>query len=158
MSGRVTNLEVIKAFFTNERSTTVTLVSGKTGTRFTYDIKRKEPDGRGVADKVWYVDLLTGPNNKSDYAPLAVLTQHDGPKGPELRYFHAKKAHIGKDAPSAVALKWAVERLVFNASEKALAQVEVWHEGRCARCGRKLTTPSSVDLGLGPECADKMGF
>ena len=30
---------------------------------------------------------------------------------------------------------------------------EFWHEGRCGKCGKKLTTPESIERGLGPECA-----
>lgn len=29
------------------------------------------------------------------------------------------------------------------------------YEGRCSRCGRKLTVPASIHHGLGPECAGK---
>lgn len=35
-------------------------------------------------------------------------------------------------------------------------QLEVWHEGKCCRCGRKLTDPVSVERGIGPECYGKM--
>lgn len=151
MSGLVTNLEVIRQFFQPAlRSTTVTLVSKKSGTRFTYDIKCKEPEKEGVSD-VWFVDLLTGPNNRKDFSPLAVLTLRNG----RLAYHHAKKSRIGEDAPSAVALKWAIENIVIRGSENAMAQVEVWHEGRCGRCGGKLSVPESIALGLGPECAGR---
>jgi len=30
------------------------------------------------------------------------------------------------------------------------------HEGKCGRCGRKLTVPLSIETGIGPECASKM--
>lgn len=30
------------------------------------------------------------------------------------------------------------------------------HAGRCGRCGRILTVPESIDLGLGPECAGRV--
>jgi hypothetical protein len=30
--------------------------------------------------------------------------------------------------------------------------VEFWHEGKCGRCNRKLTVPSSIESGFGPEC------
>lgn len=150
--GQVTNLEVVKKFFAPAmNSTTVTLVSKKTQTRFTYDIKRKEPREGGAAENVWYVDLLSGPDNRADYTPLAVLTKRQD----RLTYHHAGRSKVSPDAPSAVALKWAIEQFVIGDSAEALAKVEVWHEGRCARCGRKLTVPTSVALGLGPECAEK---
>jgi hypothetical protein len=36
-------------------------------------------------------------------------------------------------------------------------QVEFYHEGRCGKCGRKLTDPESIRRGLGPQCAEE-GF
>lgn len=32
---------------------------------------------------------------------------------------------------------------------------EVYHEGKCAMCGRRLTDPISVSEGVGPECRNK---
>ena len=152
MSGLLTRLPVVQQFFQPElNSTTLTLVSKKTGTRFTYDIKRKKPNEDGTADEVWYVDLLNGPDNRKDFVALAVLTKRED----RLTYFHARKSRVAVSAPSAVAFKWAVENLVIRGSETAMAQIEVWHEGRCGRCGRKLSVPTSIALGLGPECASK---
>jgi hypothetical protein len=34
----------------------------------------------------------------------------------------------------------------------AEVDLEVWHEGRCGACGRRLTVPESIERGLGPEC------
>jgi hypothetical protein len=34
--------------------------------------------------------------------------------------------------------------------------LKVHHEGRCCRCGRKLTVPESIETGLGPECASRL--
>jgi hypothetical protein len=36
--------------------------------------------------------------------------------------------------------------------------LEVYHEGKCGRCNRKLTTPASVLTGIGPDCAEIMGI
>jgi hypothetical protein len=30
------------------------------------------------------------------------------------------------------------------------------HEGKCGRCGRLLTVPSSIESGIGPECSKIM--
>jgi hypothetical protein len=32
--------------------------------------------------------------------------------------------------------------------------LEFYHLGRCAKCGRKLTDPASINRGLGPKCAE----
>jgi len=33
--------------------------------------------------------------------------------------------------------------------------VEFYHSGNCAKCGRKLTTPESIKNGLGPICFNR---
>jgi hypothetical protein len=125
---------------------TVTLVSTKTGTRFTYKI-RVSDDG-----KTHFVSLLNGPDNESDYKYLGRIasgvTFWAGRKVP-------KAGDIGPDAPSSAAFAWTWRQILNNALPDAL---EIWHEGRCARCNRKLTVPSSIESGFGPECAGKMGF
>lgn len=35
--------------------------------------------------------------------------------------------------------------------------VVVFHEGKCGRCGRRLTDPHSIKMGFGPECIKKIG-
>ena len=40
-----------------------------------------------------------------------------------------------------------------NESQAALTQAEVWHDGHCSCCGKKLTVPESLSTGIGPICA-----
>jgi hypothetical protein len=119
----------------------VTLVSEKTGTRFTYRVNRKE-------NTPWFVAVLSGPNNTEDYAYLGTIFG-DG----EFR--HGRKSRIGTDAPSARAFNWAWQYLTKG---ELPPQCEVHHEGMCGRCGRTLTVPESIELGFGPECANKVGM
>jgi hypothetical protein len=119
-----------------------TVVSPKTGNRFTYKVSRKEVDGGKV---LHFVKVLTGQDNDSDYTFLGTI--FDG-----REYRRSFKSSIGPQAPSAVAFAWLVSRLVAG---KDLAGVSVHHEGRCGRCGRTLTVPSSIETGFGPECAGK---
>jgi len=119
---------------------TFTIVSGKTGTRFTYKVRAKEIDGGRT---LHFVSVLTGADNENDFTFLGTIF--------EAREFrHSKKSHIGPDAPSAKAFAWAFNRILADALG---SDASVHHEGRCGRCGRKLTVPSSIELGLGPECA-----
>lgn len=158
MSGRVTDLRVARQFFRPTGATLVTVVSGRTGSRFTYEIKPKESnliaEGKPIG-KVWFVDLLTGPNNRKDFSALAVLTERSG----RLCWHHAGASSISADAPSAQALRWVVQAIVDAPDDRAasaLAKIELWHEGKCARCGRRLSRPDSITLGMGPECAERM--
>jgi hypothetical protein len=118
----------------------VTLVSGKTGVRFTYRVRRPE----GVDPKrPHFVALLRGPDNEEDYAFLGTIF-HDG------HFVMGRNSRISGEAPSARAFRYAWSALHCFAMPHG---VEVWHEGRCGRCGRALTVPESVARGLGPECA-----
>lgn len=118
---------------------TFTIVSAKTGTRFTYKVRAKEVEGGRT---LHFVSVLTGADNENDFTFLG--TVFDG-----TTFRHSPKSRIGQDAPSAKAFAWAFGRILTDALGEAAS---VHHEGRCGRCGRKLTVPRSIELGLGPEC------
>jgi hypothetical protein len=144
MSAPITDLAVARTFVTAGNAT-VTFVSKATGQRFTYRIRApKVQKGR---DPVHFVDLLSGPNNGADYSALGMIVA-----GQDFRLNTRPDARIGADAPSAKAFAWAWRKLTAG---EIPASLEIWHEGRCGRCGRKLTVPSSLASGLGPECAGK---
>lgn len=117
---------------------TFTVRSRKTGARFTY--KARQPK----ADSPVFISLLNGSDNEDDFTFLGTIFNGE-------RYAHGRKSSVGADAPSAVAFNW-----LWNNIEKLPDTVEFFHEGCCACCGRKLTTPESIELGVGPECAKKM--
>jgi hypothetical protein len=119
---------------------TVTLVSKRSGDRFTYKIKRAKPRP-GSGEPPFFVSLLTGPNNTEDYEFLGTIFA-DG------KYRHGGKSKIAPTAPSAQAWAWTWGNLTSD-------RVEVWHEGACSRCGRALTDPESIQRGLGPTCAER---
>lgn len=118
----------------------VTFQSRRTGTRFTYKVtaagRREGPTG-GPSH---FVAVLTGPD---DYSYLGCIY---GRKA----YAHGRKSRISRDATSAVAFTWVWSKLTAGEMHPELA---VYHEGRCGKCGRRLTTPESIATGLGPVCA-----
>nr|CAB4128120.1 hypothetical protein UFOVP114_10 [uncultured Caudovirales phage] len=118
-----------------------TAESKATGTRYTFRVKRKDAT-------IFYVDLLTGPDNTSDYTALGVLRAGDHPT-----LWPSKQAGT---APH-TAFKYILDRVLFPApgAKAASPSLEIHHAGRCGRCGRLLTVPSSLEIGLGPECVDK---
>ncbi len=119
-----------------------TVRSEKTDTRFTFKIEK------GDGDAPHFVSVLTGPNNMADYTFVGSIFKGE-------RYFHGRNSRISPNATSAVAAKWVCEKVLAGVELKG---VQVWHESRCGRCARPLTTPESVELGIGPECASKMGL
>ena len=117
-----------------------TLRSKRTGTRYTYKVvQAKDPSNDSLPDK-WYVRVLTGPDW---YEYLGTL------KGSPPTFRLAATSRITADAPSVKAFYWFWTQVL---RERMHPELEVWHEGRCGRCGRRLTVPSSIANGIGPEC------
>jgi hypothetical protein len=122
---------------------TITIKSLKTEARFTYRLTLSD-DGACI-----FVSVLNGPDNYANYKYIGRISRDifwAGRKTP-------RPDDIAKDAPSVVAFAWTWKQL---AQGHLPGSVEVWHEGRCGRCGRKLTVPESVAAGFGPECAGKI--
>jgi|SRR5215469_393290 len=128
----------------------VTLQSLKTGIHFTYKVQRAE-NRDGTPANRWFVKVLNGPDNDSDYAYIGLIdTKLNG-----TVFRQTDKARYKADATcvKAFVFFWThVERGHLP------TDLVVRHEGSCGRCGRTLTVPSSIDLGIGPECASKMGM
>lgn len=114
----------------------LTLRSRKSGTRYTYRVKASD-DGR-----VRFVGLLTGPNNDADYTYIGVL-RDDG-------FRLTKKSAMPEDAPPVRAMRYFADKVIEG--ERLPPALEVFHEGRCGRCARRLTVPESIESGFGPEC------
>lgn len=105
----------------------VTVVSGKTGGRFTLRFSRAKVRGctcanvegaedcaacqRDTAEPTWFVKVLTGSDNESDkcYSYVGFVK---GAEGSERHFIHGgAKAKAGPDAPSVVAAGWVVSAL-----------------------------------------------
>jgi hypothetical protein len=121
-----------------------TIVSKRTGKRFTYRVDQNTHAVRaGMPDIGFrFVKLLSGPDNENSFVYLGTITGGV--------YRHGVKSRIQENADSVVAFEWVVRELVAGRinSEK----LEIWHEGKCGKCGRRLTVPESIASGLGPEC------
>ena len=119
----------------------VTFQSEKTSTHYTYSIVRGDVRPWQAGTMAFhFVAVLTAPDH---YDYLGTIFKR-------RTYRHGRKSRIAPSAPSAVAFAWVWSKLAGGHMPTTLA---VYHEGRCGRCGRRLTTPESVTLGLGPECA-----
>ena len=143
--------------FIQAGNATVTLVSKATGARFTYKVQAPHKEGnegtnaaRDTASQMRFVKLLTGADNENSYTYMGYIKRGV--------YFNGNKK-IGADAPGNKAFAWAWNKLQQQtATDDLPAGLEVWHEGRCARCARPLTVPSSIAAGFGPECIAHAGF
>jgi hypothetical protein len=121
----------------------ITLQSLRTETHYTYRIRLAEP--RPGAAPVYFVNLLAGGNaDEGSFVYLGII--RDGV------FMLTGKSHMNRDSAPVKAFRF------FWMSTELHPELVVRHEGHCGRCGRTLTVPQSIDRGIGPECADKMGI
>jgi hypothetical protein len=125
-------------------NSTVTFQSAKTSKWITYRI-RKAKNNRHFA-----VSVLTGSDNRKNdnytYIGYVDIFEKSSfwPQRPRPR-------NVREDVLSA--FSWSLKALDLGGSES----LRVYHEGRCGRCGRKLTTPQSILSGFGSECIKHVG-
>lgn len=115
-------------------------VFSRSGKHYTYRVTSKESDS---GSKIWFVGLLTGTDNTSDYEYLGVLKESG-----EVR-LTAKSQHTSESTP-VIAIRWAINKLWSGSPIPDGCGIH--HEGWCGRCGRMLTDPVSVRTGFGPKC------
>lgn len=120
-----------------------TIVSASTGTRFTYRVGIPKNLQEGKMPPRFISVLVNGDN---DFAFIGTVWGN--------RFNYSAKAKLQENAPSVRAFKWLWARLGHGRLPENL---EFWHEGRCAMCNRTLTVPESIERGLGPVCAERMG-
>jgi hypothetical protein len=125
---------------------TITVRSLATGNRYTYKIVKSKSTEK--YPPAWFVSVMTGADNESNYEPLGIVNS-------KLDAFRSySRTRIKEAAPSYKAFAWLFAK--FVGLNHMPQNIEVWHEGRCGRCGRKLTVPESIESGFGPECSGKI--
>jgi hypothetical protein len=89
------------------------------------------------------LSYLSGSNNDSDYTSFAHVD--------ETGSVRIWKKHQGNED-----LKQAVKVLLGD--PKAASQAYARESGCCGVCNRSLTTPESIEAGIGPECSKKVAW
>jgi hypothetical protein len=113
-----------------------TFVNTKTENRFTFKVKKHK------TDDVFFVSVLTNPEVYQFVGSL------------KNKFFaHSKKSKISKDAQSVRVFDYVFSNLCKGTLPEF---IEIWHEGKCGKCGRTLTVPSSIESGFGPECSKRI--
>lgn len=120
------------------------------GKHYTFRVDKTDPTDR-FPNPAWFVKLLTGPDNESDYTYLGKLDDFSGQVSTT-----AKSKSF--DGTYVLRLLNRVLARVWTGDHKAYIDhgFRTHHEGRCGRCRRRLTVPSSINSGIGPECAKQM--
>lgn len=119
--------------------------------RYTYKIKRAEETIGFISPTPWFVSVLVGPDNTSNFSYIGIITESEKTS---IRVTKNSRSH---PVPLA-GLEWILRKiLVFSPNDCLPEHIEFWHQGRCGRCGRPLTVPESIERGIGPECAQHIG-
>ncbi len=132
-------------------NSTFTVVNEITGNRFTFKVRNsnyKTPEPKTPSD-IFYVSVLTGQDNNSAYTFLGTFFG-----GKNELYRHSPKSKITNLANSNKVVDWFFN--YFLKSPNKYSTIKVYHSGKCGKCGKKLTTPESVESGLGPYCGSRV--
>jgi hypothetical protein len=156
-------MNLTKDFFLGGNAT-FTVENGK-GTHYTFKVRKPK------SDSPYFVSLMTGPDNENSFTYMGLLverpiieqvtgpnggiaTKDTGRKYPTVKLTGKSKYTI--DSQPVKVAQWAFN-VVWN--QKTLpVGYQIRHEGRCGCCGRKLTEPTSLDCGIGPECRKRYGL
>jgi hypothetical protein len=134
--------------FVHAGNATFTLESEKTGKRFTYRVQYPMDRETGKPDRsgIMFASALTGPDNTRNYSYFGNI------KGAG-RYELGRKSRLSADTMSVKVFEWFYRTVIVQ--QRMPEKLKVYHMGKCGRCGRALTVPSSIKSGIGPECAKK---
>lgn len=124
----------------------VTLKNTTTDNHFTYKIKQASNRDGSASDR-FFVSVLSGPDNNTNYRYAGLISMNN------KSLTTTKNSKVGEDAPSFRVFRTVVNNLFAGSLEEKFPSVQIWHEGKCCKCGKKLTDPDSLSRGLGPHCA-----
>jgi len=129
---------------------TFTLRNTTTKNRYTYKVRKPrkritDEDGNNKMEVQDYYEVfvlrLSDNAANSSYAKLGEIIRDD--EG-DLFWNTSEKCVATKG------FTWLWKQI--QAKKELPDHAEVWHEGTCGRCGRKLTVPESIADGIGPKC------
>lgn len=121
----------------------ITLQSKATNNHYTFKISsNKNKD-------VYFVSVLNGSDNIKSYMYLGTIFNKN-----EFRL--TKKSPVDENATSVKGFRWFFDNLLKCNFNNLIKQLDIYHEGKCGVCGRKLTTPESIVRGIGKICFSKI--
>jgi hypothetical protein len=141
----------------------LTVQSHKTSNRFTFRFSRpdEEPDRKRP---IW-VSMYGGTGGylaqEADRRAWTFLgtiwPPHPNDAAQRFNYTHSPKSPIWDSTTiEHRTVRWITYHLSSHV-DQLMEDADWWHEGVCGRCGRRLTVPTSIETGFGPDCAGRMG-
>lgn len=124
---------------------TIQLPAGSDKPHYTFKVDKVEASVRWP--EAWFVKMLAGPSNESDYVYVGKLQAGTG------EVCLTGKSKVTADTFAFKLLNRVLARIWAN-DHASYEQhgYKTHHEGKCGRCARRLTVPESIESGFGPEC------
>ena len=121
------------------------LKSLKSDKEFEYKISPMSKYNKRYNEYTFYISLVTPNGNVF----LGVL------KTEENKYIHSMKSIRNIDSLEVKGFKWLLKQ--FENDKEFPEEMNFYHMGICSCCARTLTTPESIQLGIGPVCFKRYG-
>jgi hypothetical protein len=110
-----------------------TIRSAKTGQHYTYRVNKKKDSD------IFFIALNLG---YKEFVYLGYVKNR--------RFTTTAKSCRSATSKEVLAFKFLLKQISLVGDLRQ--DLEFFHEGTCGRCGRALTDPVSIELGLGPTC------
>lgn len=109
-----------------------TFLNTNTNNRFTFRVNEN------IINNIHYVSVLVAPDV---YKYIGYIKNQ--------QFNHSKKSTISENSQSVKVFSYVFSKIL---DESLPEFIEIYHTGRCGKCGKRLTVPSSIHSGFGPEC------
>ena len=100
----------------------------------------------------YFVKMLTGPDNTKNYTYIGRLDVKRGQVNTTAKSKIPETSRRFRLLNRILALTWRGD---YSYEDHGFT---THHEGKCGKCGRKLTVPESIETGIGPKCAESLGI
>lgn len=118
---------------------TFTVVSNATEKRYTFKVRKGK-----APSNLFFVSVMYGPDNNNDFVYIGMIKNDN---------FIPSNKRVPLSDIRTQAFGWIIKRIVNEVEDN---RATIYHENRCGRCARKLTTPESILTGFGPECITRI--
>lgn len=140
ISGEIRLQEALRFMLAGESE--FVLLSCKTNRKFRYKLDKKE-------QFIYWLNTSES-NGVFTYAGVLFFDENDN----TFKFGKGARGNLTKDDLRVISLLYVLNHLVKNRFDMPL---KIYHVGKCGRCGKKLTDPTSILTGLGPICAKQSG-
>jgi len=119
--------------------------------RFTYYVM--QPKFEGKPSLTHRFVKVSDASRGNDYTYIGFLKLVNGQWQYRFGAPNVRTPSFNPQSLEVIAFRFVFERAVFGIFDPRL---EMWNEGKCACCGRPLTTPESIVKGWGRSCLNKL--